>query len=116
MVQDERNPGRGAVMTTGTRRRRSASAGALLALLATATGSGLAQPATGSSSLSPAEQLRQDTITAAVDALRAHGGGLGFGRGGAQDLGADLGVVVTDVVNEASGASHVRMHRTVAGL
>src|SRR3954464_12058603 len=99
MVQDERNPGRGAVMTAGTRLRRTASAGALLALLASATGSGLAQSASGSSTLSPAERLRQDTLTAAVDALRAHGGGLGFGRGGAQDLGPNLGVVVTDVVN-----------------
>jgi Zn-dependent metalloprotease len=103
-------------MTAGTHLRRTASAGALLALLATATGSGLAHSASGTSTLSPAERLRQDTITAAVDALRAHGGGLGFGRGGAQDLGANLGVVVTDVVNEESGASHVRMHRTFAGL
>jgi Zn-dependent metalloprotease len=105
-------------MTAGTRLRRTASAGALLALIAAAGGSGLgtAQHASGSSTLSPAEQLRQDTITAAVDALRAHGGGLGFGRGGEQDLGADLGVVVTDVVNEDSGANHVRMHRTFAGL
>jgi Zn-dependent metalloprotease len=70
----------------------------------------------GSTTLSPAEQLRQDTITAAVDALRAHGGGLGFGQGGAQDLGAQLGVIVSDVVNETDGASHVRMHRTFAGL
>ena len=116
MVQDERNPGRGAPMTTG--RVRTASAGALVALIATTLGTGLGAPppATGSTTLSPAEQLRQDTLTAAVDALRSHGGGLGFGRGGAQDLGADLGVVVTDVVNEPSGASHVRMTRTFAGL
>lgn len=116
MVQDERNPGRGASMTTG--RFRTASAGALVALIATTLGTGLGSPppAAGSIALTPVEQLRQDTLTAAVAALRAHGGGLGFGRGGAQDLGADLGVIVTDVVNEPSGASHVRMTRTFAGL
>jgi Zn-dependent metalloprotease len=100
-----------------TRRFRRASTSALVALIATAVGTGLgSQPATGSTALRPGEQLRQDTITAAVDALRAHGGGLGFGHGGEQGLGAGLAVVVTDVVNEASGASHVRMHRTLAGL
>ncbi len=115
MVQDEPNPGRGAAMTRG--RFRSASWALLGALLITAgAGLGSASSASGSTSLSPAEQLRSDTLTAAVDALRAHGGGLGFGRGGPQDLGPELGVVVSDVVTEASGASHVRMHRTYAGL
>ena len=105
-------------MTSVTRSRfRTASAGALVALIATTIGSGLgSQSAVGATRLSPAEQLRQDTITAAVDALRAHGGGLGFGQGGAQDLGAQLGVIVSDVVNEPDGASHVRMSRTFAGL
>jgi zinc metalloprotease ZmpA len=115
MVQDEPNPDRGAAMTRG--RFRAASTGALVALIATALGSGLSSPTTaGATGLGPAEQHRQDTITAAVAALRAHGGGLGFGRGGAQDLGADLGVIVSDVVTEPSGASHVRMVRTFAGL
>ncbi|MBA3742240.1 MAG: M4 family metallopeptidase [Sporichthya sp.] len=99
------------------RRWRAASASAVVALIATTVGTGLgSQPAVGSSALSPAEQLRQETLTAAVDALRAHGAGFGFGHGGAQGLGADLGVIVSDVVNEASGDSHVRMHRTFAGL
>ncbi len=98
-------------------RFRVGSATALVALLATTVGSGLGpSSAVGSTALSPDEQLRSDTLTTAVDALRAHGGGVGFGRGGAQDLGANLGVVVTDVVNEPSGASHVRMVRTFAGL
>lgn len=124
MAQDDRHPGRGAVMTDGHAPRRgwrAASASAVVALIATAVGTGLGSPpavgsTSSSSALNPAEQLRLDTITAAVDALRAHGGGFGFGDGGAQDLGADLGVIVSDVVNEPSGASHVRMHRTFAGL
>jgi Zn-dependent metalloprotease len=89
-----------------------------------ALGTAVAQPGVATraqasdAGTTPQEQARQDTVAGALEALRANAGKLGFALDGlgAQGLGADYAVTVTDVVREASGASHVRMERTFRGL
>src|SRR5689334_16440159 len=79
---------------------------------------GSGQSPVGAAPTSGVGTRQGDVVSEALAALRAHAGVLGFALDGlgAQGLGLEHAVVVTDVVKEADGAAHVRMHRTFHGL
>jgi len=87
---------------------------AVLSLVAgvTATVPGTAAAAAG------AAGADQGIVRDALAALRDNAARLGFDtdQRGAQGLGKQYGVTVTDVMHDANGAQHVRMDRTFAGL
>jgi Zn-dependent metalloprotease len=97
-------------------------AAALAALVA--LGAAVGQPGAtaradaADSGVSADQQARADTVAGALAALRENAAKLGFAIDGlgVQGLGADHTVTVTDVVREATGASHVRMERAFRGL
>ena len=84
-------------------RARLAGAAALAVAAATATGLGQAGPAVGSASSD-----HPSPKAAAIAAAKSHAGATRFG--------ADQKLVATDVIVDADGTSHVRMHRTYHGL
>jgi len=87
---------------------------ALAGLIAgvTATGPGTARAAAGPAD--PDQGIVRDALTA----LRDNAARLGFDTDGkgAQGLGKQYRVTVTDVLRDDNGAEHVRMERTFAGL
>lgn len=88
----------------------SAMAGLAAGVAATVPGTALAA--------ANAAGANQSVVRDALAALRDNAGRLGFDtdRKGAQGLGKQYRVTVTDVLRDDNGAAHVRMDRTFAGL
>ncbi|HEY3604913.1 MAG TPA: M4 family metallopeptidase, partial [Sporichthyaceae bacterium] len=86
---------------------------AVVGLVAAATVPGTALAAAG-----PAAGPDQSIVRDALTALRDNAARLGFDtdRQGPQSLGKQYRVTATDVMQDPSGAQHVRMDRTFAGL
>jgi Zn-dependent metalloprotease len=92
--------------------------GLVAAVAATVPGTAVAAAGPDHPSSVSERALSSGIVRDALTALRDNAARLGFDtdRKGAQGLGQQYRVTVTDVLHDPSGAEHVRMDRTFAGL